>query len=160
MSHEIFDNDLVVIHKIKVTLMLNKPAYIGMCILELSKVLMYEFHFDYIKNKYGNNSTLLFTDADSSMYEIKTEDVYEDFSNNKEMFDFSYYSAKSKYDNSNKLMIGKMKDETAGVAIKAFVGLKPKIYSYLVDDNREHGKAKGVNRNVVITNINKYKRMS
>ena len=62
-----------------------------MCILELSKVLMYEFHYDYIKNKYGNNSRLLFTDADSLMYEIKTEDVNKHFSNDKEMFYFSSY---------------------------------------------------------------------
>ena len=110
-----------------------------MCILELSKVLMYEFHYDYIKNKYGNNSGLLFTDADSLMYEIKTEDVFEGFSNDKEMFDFSNYSAKSKYyDNSNKLLVGKMKDETAGVVIEKFVRLKPKMYSYLVDDNSEY----------------------
>ena len=86
MSHKIFDNDLVAIRKNKVTLTLNKPAYIGMCILELSKVLMYEFHYDYIKNKYGNNSRLLFTDTDSLMYEIKTEDIYKDFSN--DIFDF------------------------------------------------------------------------
>ena len=92
MSHKIFDNDLVAICKNKVTLTPYKPAYIGMCILELSKVLMYEFHYDYIKNKYGNNSRLLITDTDSIMYEIKTKDVHEDFSNNKEMFDFSNYS--------------------------------------------------------------------
>ena len=55
MSHKIFDNDLVTIRKNKITLSLNTPAYIGMCILELSKVLMYEFHYDYIKNKYSNN---------------------------------------------------------------------------------------------------------
>ena len=76
-------------------------------------VLMYDFHYDYIKNKYGNNSRILFTDTNSLMYEIKTEDVYEDFSNNKEMFHSSNYSTKSKYyDNSNKLMVGKMNDET------------------------------------------------
>ena len=116
--------------------MSNKPAYTGMCILELSKVLMYEFHFDCIRNKCGNNSTLLFTDTDSSMYEIKTENVYGDFSNDKEMFDFSNYSTKSKYyNNSNKLEVGKMKDKTVGVAIEEFVGLKPNMYSYLLDDN-------------------------
>ena len=76
MSQKIFDNDLVVIRENKVTLTLNKPTYIGMCILLLSKVLMYEFHYDYIKNKYGNNSKLLFTDTDSLMSEIQTEDVY------------------------------------------------------------------------------------
>ena len=90
-----------------------------MCILELSKVLMYEFDYDYIKNKYGNKSKLLFTDTNSLMYENKTEDVYEDFSSGKEIFDFSNYSNKSKfYDDLNKLVTGKMKDETGGIAIK------------------------------------------
>ena len=97
MSHKIFDNDLFAIRKNKVTLTLNKLAYIRICILELKEVLMHEFHYDYIKNKYDNNSRLLFTDTDSLMYEIKTEDVYEDFSNDKEMFDFSNFSTKSKY---------------------------------------------------------------
>ena len=70
MSQKIFDNDLVTIQKIKVTLTLNKPAYVGMHILDLSKVLMYEFHYDYIKNKSCNNSRLLSTDVDSLMHEI------------------------------------------------------------------------------------------
>ena len=82
-----------------------------MCILELS--IMYEFHYDYTENKYDNKSKLLFTDNDNLMYQIKTEDLYEDFSSNNEMFHFSNYLTKSKYyDNSNKLIIGKMKDET------------------------------------------------
>ena len=68
MSQKIFDNDLVVICKSKVTLTLSKPAYVGMCILDLSKVLTYKFHYDYIKNKYGNNSILLFFGTDSLMY--------------------------------------------------------------------------------------------
>ena len=89
-----------------------------MCILELNKLLMYEFHYDYINNKYENESKLSFTDTDSSIYEIKTEDIYEDFSSKNVMFDFSNYSTKSKYyDNSNKLVIAKMKDEKVGVAI-------------------------------------------
>ena len=76
------------------------------------------------------------TTQDSLMYEIKTEDVYKDFSSDKEMFEFSNYSTKSKYyDNSNKLVVGKMKNETACVAIEEFLGLKSKMYSYLVDDN-------------------------
>ena len=102
MSYKIFDNNLVALRKNKVTLTLNKPAYTGTCILELSKVLTYEFHYDCIKNKYGNNSSLLFTGTESLMHEIKTEDAYEDFSNNKEMFDFSNYSTKSKYYGNSK----------------------------------------------------------
>ena len=98
-------------------------------------------------------------DTDSLMYEIKTKDVYEDFSKDKKMFDFSNYSAQSKYcDDLNKLLVGKMKDGTAGVAIKEFVGLRPKMHSFLVDDSSEHKKAKGVNKNVVATIIhNEYK---
>ena len=120
LSHKILDNDLVAIRKNKVALTLKKSAYIGMCILELIKVLMYKFHYDYVKNKYGNNSRLLF--IDSLIYKIETEDVYNDFSNDKEMFDLSNYSTKSKYyDTSKKLVVGKMIDETADVAIEEFV---------------------------------------
>ena len=79
-----------------------------MCILDLSKVLMYEFHYDYIKNKYANNSRLLFTDTYGLMYEIKTEDISKD----KEMFHFSNFSSKSNYyGDSRKLVVGKIKDE-------------------------------------------------
>ena len=88
MSHKIFGNDLVAIRKSNATLTLTKPAYIGMCLLELSIVLMYEIHYDYIKNIYGNNSSLLLRDTDSLMYVIKNEDAYEDFSSNKEMLIF------------------------------------------------------------------------
>ena len=91
-----------------------------------------------------------YSDTDSLMYEIKTEDVYKDFSNSKKMFDFSNYSTKSKYyDNSNKLVVRRMEDETAGVPIEELVRLKPKMYSYLVDDNSEHKKAKDISRNIV-----------
>ena len=70
---KIFENDLIAICKGKVTLKYNKLAYDVMCILELKKVLIYEFYYDYIKNKYGNKSSLSFIDTDSLMYEIKTE---------------------------------------------------------------------------------------
>ena len=157
MSQKIFDNDLdlVAICKNKVTLTLSKPVYNGMCILELSKVLMYDIHHDYIKNKYGNSSRLLFTDTDSRMYEIKTEYCYKYFSHDKEIFDCSSnYSSKSKYYvNSDKLVVSKMKYETIGVAIEEFVGLKPKLYSYLVDDNSEHKKSKGRKQKCCSNNI-------
>ena len=96
MSHKILDSDLIVISKNKVTLTRNKLTYVGMCILELRKVLMYEFYHKYFINKYGNNSRLLFIDTDSLMHELNTENVYKDFSNEKEMFDFSNYSTNSK----------------------------------------------------------------
>ena len=137
MSHKIFDNDLVAIRKSEVTLNLNKPAYISMCILDLRKVLMYEFHHDYIKNKYDSKSKLLFTDTDSLMYEIHSEDIYKDFGSDKEMLYFNYLTKSKYYDDSKKLVIRKMKDESGGVAIEEFVGLKAKMYSFLVDDNIE-----------------------
>ena len=84
------------------------------------------------------------------MYETKIEDVYEGFSKDKKMFDFSDYSGKSKYCNdSNKLVVGKMKDETGGVDFEQFVGLKPKLYSFMVYHRGEHKKAQGPNKNVV-----------
>ena len=93
------------------------------------------------------------------MYEVKAKDVYEDFSKDKIMLDFSNYSAGSKYYNdSNKLVVDEIKDETGGVAIKEFVGLKPKMYLFLVDHSSEHRKAKGINKNVVETiSHNEYK---
>ena len=80
MSHKILDNNLVLVQESKLAIKLNKPAYIGMCILELSKVLMFEFYYDYVKNKCDSKSRLLFTDTDSLVYEIKIEDVCKDFS--------------------------------------------------------------------------------
>ena len=142
MSHKILDNNLVAIGKRKLALKFNNPASIEIFILDLSKIFIYEFHYDCIKNEYGNKSKLIFTETDSLMYEIKTEDVHDNFRSNKEIFDFSNYSTKSKYyDDSHKLVIGKMKDETRRVVIEEFVGLKPSMYSFLVDSN-EHKKSK------------------
>ena len=116
---------------------------------------MYKFYYGYIKNKYGNNSRLLFTDTDSLMYEMKTEDVYE----GKEMFDFSNYSHKSKhYNDSNTLLVDKLKDQKRGVTIKEFARLKPKIYSFLVDNNNGPDKANDVNKiSVARISHSKYK---
>ena len=89
-----------------------------------------------------------FTDTDSFMHGIKTEDVYEDFNKNKETYDFSNYSPKSK--RKKKLVVGKVKNETSGVAVKEFVEQKPKRYSFLVDNSSDHKKAKGVNRKLLL----------
>ena len=120
MLHKILDNDLMAIRKSKLALKLNKPGYNRMCILELSKALMYEFHYDYIKNKYDNKSKVSFTVTNISMYEIKTEiKNMKILAAIKKIFDFSNCSTKLKYyHNSNKLVTGKMKDEAGGFAIK------------------------------------------
>ena len=113
-----------------------------------------KFHYNHIKNKYGNNLRWLFSDTESLMYEIKMEDLYEDFSKDKEVFDLSNCSSESKYyDDLNKLVVGKMKYETNGVPINEFVRFKPKIYSFLADDSSEHENAKDMNKNIVATII-------
>ena len=113
---------------------------------------MLEFHYDYIKYKYGNNSRVLFTDTDSLMNEIKSEDFYGDFSNDKEMCGFSNCSAKSKYyKDSDKLVVCKMIDETVDVVIEEFIRFKRKMYSFLVGDNSQQKKLKCVNKHVVAT---------
>ena len=97
VSSKIFNENLVALHKIKETLTLNRPAYIGMCILDLSKTLMYDFHYNYIKKKYEDKAKLLFTDTDSLTYEIEAEDVYQDFWNDKNKFDNSDYPESSPF---------------------------------------------------------------
>ena len=83
VSSKIFNENLMAVHKVKEVLTLNSPAYVGVCILDLSKMLMYDFHYNYIKKKYGDRAKLLFTDTDSLTYEIEAEDVYNDFWNDK-----------------------------------------------------------------------------
>ena len=125
VSSKIFNENLVAVHKIKETLTLNRPAYVGCCILDLSKVLMYKFHYNYIKDKYGDKAKLLFTDTDSLTYEIETEDVYQDFWVDKDRFDNSNYPMNSQYfDDTNDKAIGKFKNEAAEVPICEFVGLR------------------------------------
>ena len=106
---------------------LNKPSYVGFCILELSKLLMYQFHYNYVLKTF-DNARLLFTDTDSLVYEIKGGNVYDQCFKDKQLFDFSGYSKDSVYyDDSNKKVLGKMKDELRGVKIDEFVGLKSKM---------------------------------
>ena len=152
VSSKIFNENLMAVHKVKETLTLKRPAYVGMCILDLSKMLMYDFHYNYIKKKYNNRARLLFTDTDSLTYEIEAEDVYKDFWNDKDMFDNSDYPESSPYYcNVNKKFIGKFKDEACGIPITEFIGLKSKMYSY-VKDNEKGGRT-AIKKNVIKNNI-------
>ena len=154
VSSKIFNENLVAVHKIKETLTMNRPAYIGMCILDLSKTLMYDFHYNYIKHKYGDKAKLLFTDTDSLTYEIETKDAYKDFFKDKSKFDNSDYPENSPYFNkTNKKVIGKFKDEAAGVPIIEFVGLRSKMYSYMKDNDKGGKTAKGIKKNIITKNI-------
>ena len=163
VNSKIFNENLVALNKIKEQIKLNKPAYVGMCILDLSKTLMYDFHYNYIKQKYGSKAKLLFTDTDSLTYEIEAEDVYQDFWKDKDLFDNSDYPENSPYFyKKNKKVIGKFKDEAAGVPIIEFVGLRSKMYSYIKEEDgkiKEQKTAKGIKKNIIKNNIkhNNYK---
>ena len=145
ITHKIVGKNYAAIHKIKPVLTLNKPIYVGFTVLELSKWLMYDFHYNFIKN----------TDTDSLAYEIKSEDVYEEFFKHKHLFDFSNYPKDSKFfDQANKKVIGKMKDVSEGKIIDEFVGLKSKMHSMKNIDVKESNIAKGVN---IATEFNVFK---
>ena len=149
-SKPTFIGSKIIVHKIKESLTLNRPAYVGMCILDLSKTLMYDFHYNFIKRKYDAKAKLLFTDTDSLTYEIEAEDVYKDFWKNKKMFDNSDYPSNHQFfDATNKKVIGKFKDEAAGIPITEFVGLRSKMYSYIKDNNNGGKTAKGIKKNVI-----------
>ena len=152
----IFDENLVAIHMKRTKLTFNKPVYCGMSILDISKTLMYDFHFNYILPKYGKNQKLLFTDTDSLCYEIETEDFYEDISNDVEKgFDTSNFPKDhpSGIQGKNKKVPGMMKDETGGKIIKEFVGLRAKLYSYKMFEGKEEKK---MQRNKKIYNQKEY----
>ena len=141
----------------KTRLVFNKPVYLGMCILDLSKTLMYDFHYNYIKQKYGDKAKVLFTDTDSLMYVIQTEDSYKDTSPDvKHRFDTSDYPPNhlsGMPSGFNRKMLGMFKDEAGGKVIDEFVGLRAKLYSYNMFEGQESKKCKGVKKSVVKKSI-------
>ena len=131
----------------------NKPVYVGQAILDLSKTLMFDFHYNYIKKKYRNKAELMFTDTDSLLYQIHTDDFYRDISNDiLEKFDTSDYPPNHKSGiptGVNKKVIGMFKDEVAGRQITKFIGLRPKLYTFKIEDGSLTKKCKGVKKSVV-----------
>ena len=138
----------------KIKVKMNKPLYLGLSILEISKTLsilqisktlMYEFWYDYIKPKYQGNIKLCYMDTDSFIIYIKTEDVYENMADDVEKrFDTSNYKVNRPLPTGkNKKVIGLMKDELGGKIMIEFAAFRPKTYSYLVDDSNSDKKTKG-----------------
>ena len=145
----IFDRNLIAVHMKKTEVYFNKPIYVGQAILDLSKTLMFDFHYDYIRKKYDDAAELLFTDTDSLMYLTQTDDFYQDISRDiKRKFDASDYPEKHPSNiktGVNKKVIGKFKDEVAGRQITHFVGLRPKLYCFKV----EGGERSDARENVI-----------
>ena len=131
--------DLLIIEMQRTKVKMNKPIYLGLSILEISKLLMYQFWYDYMKPKYGDNVKLCYMDADNFIMNIKTEDFYKDIANDVEKrFDTSNYECDRPLPTGkNEKVIGLMKDELGERIITEFVALRPKTYSYLTDDCQE-----------------------
>ena len=147
-----FDENLIGIHLKRIKLVFNKPVYCGMSILDLSKTMIYDFHYNYIIPKFGKKQKLLFTDTDSLCYEIETEDFFADIAGDvKELFDTSNFDKNhpSGIQGKNKKVPGMMKDEAGGKIIEEFVGLRSKLYSYKMFEGKEEKKCKGIKKVVV-----------
>ena len=152
-SGVLFGENLMGCEMGKIKVVMNKPVYLGQAVLDLSKIIMYEFHYDYMVPKYGDRLKLCYMDTDSLVYDIKTEDSYEDVANDVEArFDTSGYS-KTDFRplpiGLNKKVIGLMKDELGGNIMTEFVALRPKLYSYKTLDGSEDKKCKGIKKCVV-----------
>ena len=151
LTINLISDNLSIIEMKKTKVKMGKLIYLRLSILEISKILMYEFWYDYMKPKYGNDVELCYMDTDSFIMNIKTNDFYEDIANDVEnRFDTSNYEVnRSLPMGMNKKIIGLMKDELGGKIITEFVTLRPKIYSYLTDDGKEDKKAKGTKKCVI-----------
>ena len=158
----LISEDFSIIEMKKTKVKMNKPIYLGLSILEISKILMYEFWYDYMKPKYDNNVKLYYIDTDTFIMNIKTNDFYEDIANDVEnRFDTSNYEVKRPLQNGkNKQVIGLMKDELGGKIITEFVTLRLKTCSYLTGDGKKDKKAKGTKKCVIkkMIKFNDYKK--
>ena len=158
----LISEDLSIIEMKKTKVKMNKPIHLGLSILEISKTLMYEFWYDYMKPKYANNVKLCYMDTDSFIMNIKTNDFYKDISNDVEnRFDTSNYEVNRPLPTGkNKKIIGLMKDELGGEIITKFVTLRHKTYSFVTDDGKEGKKAKGTKKCIIkkMIEFNDYKK--
>ena len=148
---KLIDDNLAIIEMRKVKVKMNKPIYLGLSVLELSKITMYEFWYDYVKVKYEDRVRLCYMDTDSFVLHVRTKDFYKDISEDvKDRFDTSnFYCDRPLPIGVNKKVVGFMKDELGGGIITEFVVLIPKSYSYRTDDLVELKKVKGTKKCVV-----------
>eukprot|EP00438_Fugacium_kawagutii_P027037 Skav201248 [mRNA] locus=scaffold3106:102205:103722:- [translate_table: standard] len=155
-NRHIIAEDLVGVEKDFATVKLDKPIYMGMSILDYSKIHMYSFYYDVLKPKYNDDIKLVYTDTDSYVIKVDTDDIYKDFKEINEYMDFSDYNVEHpNYDKTNKKVLGKFKDELNGKIMTHFIGLKPKSYCYKIyGEKKEHKKSKGVVKHKVHNQLN------
>jgi len=125
---EIINDDFTMVRGARQRVTLNKPISVGFSILKISKLIMYQFYYDYLKPKYGNKCTFLFTDTDSFCCHIETPDLYQDMSQNLDLFDTSNFDKDHPlYTTKNHRSLGKFKSETRSLALQKFVALRAKM---------------------------------
>ena len=150
MDFRIFNKNLVGVEMQKDKPLIDKPFYVGFTVLEESKLHMQKFYYRHLKSLYADKVKMCFTDTDSFIVQIETDNAYQDMWEHKDFFDFSDYPKDNiYYDATNKKVLGKMKDECAGKVMIDYVGLRPKMYSYRWTDDgavNEKHRAKGVQR--------------
>ena len=129
----------------------DKPCYIGCAILDIAKLYMLDFHYDYIKPKYGDNAKLIYTDTDSFVYSIETDDLYQDQYNDRHLFDLSNVQIPKFYNKSNSKVVGKMKDETGMIPITEFIALGAKCYSFKTDYDTKEEEIDKINKEAMKT---------
>ncbi len=155
----IFSENLAAIHQHKTTVHLCKPIYLGFCVLELSKLLMYETFYEVFLPKWGDDLELLYMDTDSFVVNVKTDDVYEDLKELEEDFDFSNYPADHHlFSETNKKVVGKFKDELGGDIMKEWIALRSKCYAFTTLEKGSVEKGKGVPKHV-LPKFNEYKKI-
>jgi hypothetical protein len=144
-------NDNLELIKLRLSKILwTKPTYVGFCVLDLSKLHMYGFHYDVVKPMYGSRAKLLFTDTDSLCYELQTEDVFEDMARLRDHLDTSDYPQDHPlFSLKNSKVLGKFKDECNGISPRQFVGLRSKMYSLLLAEDKVKMTAKGIKTSFV-----------
>jgi hypothetical protein len=148
-AFKIYHNDLAAVNLKLAKIVLNRPTYVGFSILDISKLLMYDFHYNHIRSEYGPKAKLLFTDTDSLCYEVSTDNIYADMAKHINFYDTSEYPVYHPlYNTQNKKVLGKMKDECAGKVIQEFVGLRSKMYS-IKFGKVEKKTAKGIKKSVI-----------
>jgi hypothetical protein len=154
-SFKIINENTVLVNRVKSVVTLDKAVYAGFAILESSKRIMYNFHCNVILKRYKTEARLLFTDTDNLCYRIQTNDIFADMHADIDLYDTSNYPPSHPlFSKKNEKIIGKFKDECAGKSAFEFVGLRSKMYSLLVDQNKDSKKtAKGVKRGFVEKHI-------